>query len=78
MLVLLSKDIKQYPKIEEILLTSFVAMTKEILEYIFDGDGNVAEIYGHLLAKMMDLLVDYIMMQINGNRLVEDRLLKVV
>ena len=78
MLVLLAKEVKLYPKIEEVMLGSFVAMSKEILEYIFDGDGNVAEIYGHLVAKMMDLMVDYIMMQLNGNRLVEDRLLKVV
>lgn len=70
MLVLLAKEVKLYPKIEEVLLSSYVAITKEILEYIFDGDGTVAEIYGHLVVKMMDLLVDYIMMQLNGNRLV--------
>ena len=78
-MILINPQIKQYPKLEELCLNCFVSANKEILEYIYDHENSkMSDIYNFLMLKQIDLAVDYIILQLNGNRLVEDKLLKIV
>jgi hypothetical protein len=79
MLILLSQHLKHYPKLEDQVISSYQAINKEILLYIYDNpQQQVADICSVLSFTMVDLLAEYILQVMGGNKLIEDKLVKVV
>jgi hypothetical protein len=61
MMMLLCRQMKLYPKLEDLVLYCFVSVNKEMLEYVYDSeDGKLAETYDLLIMTQIDITVDYI------------------
>ena len=54
-------------------------MNKELLDFIFDNhDRQMSQFYNRLILAQIDISVVYITKQLEGNKAVEDRLIKVI
>jgi hypothetical protein len=59
------------------ILTICSEINKALLDYIFsDKTGKIVEVYAHLHIKIVDMSISFIKKMINGNKVLEDKLVK--
>lgn len=56
-----------------------MSINKEILDYIYDDEmGDISGIYNVATIKLVDFAIDYINIVLNGNKIIEDKLIKAI
>lgn len=71
----MSKNLEVFPEMEQMVLGILGDVNKTLLDYIFgDSSGKMVEIYAHLHAMTIDLTISFIKKIINGNKVLEDKL----